>query len=421
MAYQELIKNFAGIRDYMREFVVYGFRSRDEFTGKSGRTYDDSRRRIESWLGEHIHVQRTPDGKTVALSIDTRITGQDPLYKAWKSASFTDRDITLHFLLLDVLKEAAAPLSLPEILASLDERQAGFTSPLLFDESTVRKKLREYTSLGLLLSEKDGRKLCWRMADSPDLSCWQDALDFFAEAAPCGVIGSYLTDRLSSHTPVFTFKHHYIAHTLDSEILLRLLEAISARQEVTVCCLSPHARRKEPLDIRIVPLRIFVSAQSGRQYCMAYNRQLRRIHSYRMDYILDVTPGETAEDFGYLREKLDAMQTRMWGVSPAADDNPGGRTAETVTFTVEFSEKEEYIFTRLDREKRCGTVERLDRTHARFYAQVYDSNELVPWIRTFICRITKIYFSNPAVDSRFRSDIEAMYRLYGLEDDDALS
>ena len=60
MAYQELIKNFAGIRDYMREFVVYGFKSREEYTGKSGRTYDDSRRRIESWLGEHIHVQRTP-------------------------------------------------------------------------------------------------------------------------------------------------------------------------------------------------------------------------------------------------------------------------------------------------------------------------------------------------------------------------
>ena len=181
----------------------------------------------------------------------------------------------------------------------------------------------------------------------------------------------------------------YTALFTDEQVnnaLLRLLEAISARQEVTVCCLSPHARRKEPLDIRIVPLRIFVSAQSGRQYCMAYNRQLRRIHSYRMDYILDVTPGEAAEDFGYLREKLDAMQTRMWGVSPAADDNPGGRAAETVTFTVEFSEKEEYIFTRLDREKRCGTVERVDNHHYLFSATVSDGGELIPWIRTFLCR-----------------------------------
>ena len=328
MAYQELIKNFAGIREYMREFVVYGFKSRDEYTGgyfkgKSGRTYDDSRRRIESWLGKHIYAQRTPDGKTVALSIDTRIIGQDPLYKAWKSASFTDGDITLHFLLLDILADSAVSLSLQEILAGIDERLTGFAEPMLFDESTVRKKLREYTEIGLLQTEKDGRRLCWRRADSPDLSAWQDALDFFAEAAPCGVIGSYLTDRFPGHQPVFAFKHHYIAHTLDSEILFRLLEAMSAGREAVIRCLSRHARLQEPLEVRIVPLRIFISAQSGRQYCMAYNRKLRRIHSYRMDYILEVTPGEAAADFGYLREKLDQMQNHMWGVSPAGDDSHG--------------------------------------------------------------------------------------------------
>ena len=30
MAYSELIKNFERIRDYMREFYVYGFKSREE-------------------------------------------------------------------------------------------------------------------------------------------------------------------------------------------------------------------------------------------------------------------------------------------------------------------------------------------------------------------------------------------------------
>ena len=48
MAYSELVKNFNKIRDYMREFYVYGFKSRDEFTKKSARSYDDERRRMES-------------------------------------------------------------------------------------------------------------------------------------------------------------------------------------------------------------------------------------------------------------------------------------------------------------------------------------------------------------------------------------
>ena len=47
MAYNERVKNFNRIRDYMREFYVYGFKSRDEFTKKSARSYDDEKRRLE--------------------------------------------------------------------------------------------------------------------------------------------------------------------------------------------------------------------------------------------------------------------------------------------------------------------------------------------------------------------------------------
>ena len=46
MAYSELIKDFSRIRDYMREFFVYGFKSRDEYGQKSARSYDNERRRI---------------------------------------------------------------------------------------------------------------------------------------------------------------------------------------------------------------------------------------------------------------------------------------------------------------------------------------------------------------------------------------
>ena len=53
MENSELIKNFERIRDYMRQFYVYGFRSRSEMGMKKTRSYDNERRRIESWLGEY--------------------------------------------------------------------------------------------------------------------------------------------------------------------------------------------------------------------------------------------------------------------------------------------------------------------------------------------------------------------------------
>ena len=43
MAYHELIKNFNRIRDYMREFYVYGFKRREEYHKKSARSYVDER------------------------------------------------------------------------------------------------------------------------------------------------------------------------------------------------------------------------------------------------------------------------------------------------------------------------------------------------------------------------------------------
>ena len=39
--FQELIKNFDRIRDYMRQFFVYGYKSRSDYGEKSSRTYDN--------------------------------------------------------------------------------------------------------------------------------------------------------------------------------------------------------------------------------------------------------------------------------------------------------------------------------------------------------------------------------------------
>ena len=99
MAYNELIKNFEKIREYMRDFYVYGFKSRDGYDRKSLRSYDDEKRRIESWLGKFMRFIRTSEGKNVFISIDSRNISHNPFYNALKAKSFTDVDITLHFIL----------------------------------------------------------------------------------------------------------------------------------------------------------------------------------------------------------------------------------------------------------------------------------------------------------------------------------
>lgn len=98
---------------------VYGFKSRDEYNSKSARSYDDERRRLESWLGDYMQFRKSAEGKNVFISIDSRMSRHNPLYRAWKTKSFTDGDITLHFILFDILYDEKVCLSLGEITEKL--------------------------------------------------------------------------------------------------------------------------------------------------------------------------------------------------------------------------------------------------------------------------------------------------------------
>lgn len=412
MAYSELIKNFDRVRDYMRRFYVYGFQSRNEFTRKSARSYDDERRRIESWLGDYMGFRQTAEGKNVFLSIDSRAARHNPLYRAWKAKSFTAGDITLHFLLMDLLWEPSVRLTLTQIMEQLDAALSGFQAPRLFDVSTVRKKLKEYVDEGLVVAEKRGKTVLYRRADDAG-AVDSDLLDLASEIMPCGVIGSFLLDRCGAGGDHFAFKHHYITATMDSDILCSVFDALRERRCLTLTCVRRNG--SNVTEAGVVPLRIMVSVQNGRQYLMAFSPAANRIRAYRLDYILSVVDGDVCGRFDALQQAFERMRPHLWGVSTR---NHSSRQLEWVSFTVQFAADEDHIPRRLEREKRCGTVERLDENHCRFSAQVYDASELVPWMRTYLCRITEVCFSNKRLERQFKNDIREMYALYGLEGGD---
>lgn len=413
-SYSELIKNFEKIRAYMRDFYVYGFKRREDYQSKSARSYDDERRRMESWLGDHMRFVRTPEGKNVFISIDSRTIRRNPLYNAWKAKSFTDGDITLHFILFDILCDPSVRKTVSELLCEIDENYlSGFNAPMLFDESTVRKKLKEYCEAGIVVSEKEGRKVYYRRACDIDIFELSEVVHFFSEVAPCGVIGSFLLDTEKENTDCFAFKHHYITAAIDSDVLATLFTAMREKHAVTVSNMGRN--RDLPRCNRLVPLRIFISVQSGRQHLLAYLPQYHSFYTFRVDYLSNVKLEEPVPYFDALRAELDEMQKKMWGVS-VRRKRRGAEQLEHVEFTIRVEEGEEYIVKRLEREKRVGTVEKLDAHTYRFRADVYDSSEMLPWIRTFLCRIEKMNFSNRSVENRFKKDFEDMCRIYGLEE-----
>ena len=408
MAYSELIKNFERIRDYMREFYVYGFKSRGDYGEKSARSYDNERRRMESWLGDYMAFRQDGAGKNVFLSVDSRSIPHNPLHTAFKAKSFTDKDITLHFYMMDLL-DGGAELSFRELVEKIhDEYLSQFEGGFALDESTMRKKLKEYVELGLIRAEKRGREVFYRRTDgeAPVLESWADALAFYAEDDPMGVVGSFLLDKLCGSPDWFRFKHHYILHALDSDILYQLLLAIDGRRSVELTV--KNLRNGFSYRRTVCPLNIYVSTQSGRQYLLGYHYRSRHMVFFRLDAVKKVAMGGVEKKYGDYLAQRARFDRHLWGVSTGQ-----GRQLEHIEMTVRFGPEEEFIVQRLEREKRHGTVERLDGGLCRFSADVYDASELLPWLRTFIGRIVKLECSNPAVVETFCEDLRRMSELYG--------
>lgn len=413
MAYSELVKNFDNIRMVMRDFYVYGFKRKADFNDKSGRTYDNDRRRIESWLSNFMYFRKNAKGKRCFISVDSRKIKHNPFYKALKAKSFTSRDIMLHFYILDMLQDGVS-MSLSELVEHLDyDYLSHFADAGTVDASTVRKKLAEYVKLGLIVAEKRGRELFYsRCKDEVNLYSWYEAISFFAESTPVGAVGSFLEDKFSNEVNLFSYKHHYLLQALESEVLVDLLDAMQKKQTVRLASCTDGGKR---INMRILPLKIYVSTQSGRRYVMGWFFKAKRIVFCRLDNLEQVLEPKDLPDYDKFLAQADEMEQHLWGVSVNIPLEGGKNNLDHVELIVRAGEDETYILQCLEREKRCGKVTKIDEGRYQFTADVRDAGEMLPWLRTFIGRIESFTCSNKKIEELFWQDLEAVYAMYGLD------
>ena len=185
---------------------------------------------------------------------------------------------------------------------------------------------------GIIETKKCGKTLYYKRSDQIYKGN-TDILDYFSETAPCGVIGSFLLDQQSKQKGKFAFKHHYITVTIDSDMMWQLFEAMQQKSSVTLQMQQKRTGNKTRM--KVVPLQIFISVQSGRQYLMAYSHQFKRISSFRLDHIVSVKIEKEDKDFEDLRRKLEHMKKHIWGVSTTSRS---GERMETVEFQIHYEE-----------------------------------------------------------------------------------
>lgn len=410
--FKELIKSFSKSREYVRDFFVYGFKTRDEFAGWSSRTYDNERRRLESWLPGFVRQEYHGKEKNIYLSIDSNLLDTNPLYRVWKTKSFTDNDIMLHFYVLDYLERFGAQTAETVTDGILAEYGA------MFDSQMVRRKCNQYAEEGILEKEKRGKEVFYRpgppfgdlLHQNPGLA---NALKLYQLISPLGILGNTLMENGSTETPslkndLFRVKHNFFVYTLEDEILLALLFAM--HEEKSISFQMKSTKSDSLREMEGVPLKIFISTRTGRRFLILYLVDRKRFSSVRLDSIKAVKVQESYPGYSEIRKKLVQNKALSWGVS---FQNEGAAHLERVKLTLRIREDSEaFILNRLEREGKGGTIRRIAPDTFTYEIKVFDANEMLPWIRTFTGRILDIESDCEKLKAIFERDFSAMYHMY---------
>jgi hypothetical protein len=408
--YTELIKNFEKIRDFTRDFYIYGFRGRSDYMDVSPRSYDNERRRIESYLSDHIVRNRDNRGKTISISSNTTAKTSNPLFKVWQTKSFTRNDCFLHFIILDILfrYNNLSVSDITEIICRDYSSELNDTESI--DTMTIRNKLNEYTKLGILKVSKCGKALNYNLVSNP-LNVIKpdtkehlfDALEFYKNFIPGGFIGHTIDIEMDSP---FIYRQIFFAQILDDEILLQLLKAISEKRVVTLNIVTTKNHRVTKTSY--VPLKILSNTKTGRRYVSVYSMGKNKFSTIRVDYIKDVAFGDIFPEYDRVKEEYERRMENSFSIVHQVGDR-----LHKVRMTLSINEStEQYVLERLRREGKKGTIIKKDDNVFEYSIEVSDTLEMVPWLRTFIGRILEIEGSEKGVISQFKRDINTMEAYY---------
>lgn len=200
----------------------------------------------------------------------------------------------------------------------------------------------------------------------------KNALAFYAEYSPFGMIGSCLMDAENLQDDSIVFKNEYIVQALDAIVLYDVLRMIRDRQCIEVY--TEHVSDTMLEKSRVFPIKVLSSATDGRRYLFAYDLTQKKYCTLRLDYIYDILPCK--EDLPELPVDQiieDGLQTvkHLWA-SFVGDS--------TFPVQVRMRNSRPSFEQEITREKRTGTVTMDGQGDILFECEVYQPKELATWL-----------------------------------------
>ncbi len=417
--YNELIDNYETMRESIRQYFAFGTQSRSEYAEKSGRkkSQDLIVRRLNSWMQSYLDYYTNARGERIHFfTADSRSVSQNPLFRTYLSKSVKSLKIRLFFYTLAVLSDRKFQ-SVREITDAinaladaagerLDEESFNvLLDAFSFNGDSLRSLLDELCGLGMLEARRAGKTYGYRLRRTDlSLNPLRDAIFFASEQDPVGVIGYYLLNRMEGVPDDIRFKHHNFLNALNDGLLYELFDAMQTNRWVSV---KTDAQPKHP--ITVYPLKLYLSVQNGRQHLLCYDADWKMPCFIRIDRIRDVSKAALSETCPMTGDALKAFESHLWGIGyyPNRCAQP-----QHVEILLQASDSEGFFIRRLEREKRCADLERISETQRKITADVYDPQDMFPWILSLTGRIKRFSCSDPSMEASISAALEHLYRLY---------
>lgn len=407
------ISSFDIIRKLVRNLYLEGFNNYldTDSVGKSSRAFTNNLNSIRNFLDERFISSKTNTKKKTnpVISFNTRDETENPLFALWKTENSIATNLSFDFAIMDILEENPDGISWFSLTSDSnstkhDNHLENYVNKGI-DKKSVKPKLEKLANTGIIEFFENGKKIrkvntrqIKQLLSSTEV---KQAIQFASETSPLGVIGSYILDNLktvdseSLNTPIH-YKHHFIFNSIDYEIMYILMDAISNKNTVEI--------ETERYGIKtVVPLKLYISTQTGRTYIIFWDLHESILFSENLEKILAAKQLEICSEYESYISKHSEIESNIWGVAFKKENT---FDLEHVRFVLEYSpEEESYIPSRIRKEAVKGTVSDIDESHIEFTADLIDSKEMIPWIRSFFCRITDIDF--PYAD-RIKEDVSLL-------------
>ena len=127
-----------------------------------------------------------------------------------------------------------------------------------------------------------------------------------------------------------------------------------------------------------------------------------------MDSIKKVTLLDTVADDEEYQMDLTRNLPKVFGVSFG-----NSHVSDTIKLTLYINEHtEKFILDRLRREGQEGTITHVGENRFTYEKEVFDGNEMIPWIRTFTGRIISFESNNNFLVNKFYGDMRRIAAMY---------